>query len=189
MVVHTHTGWQKDVSGRLLPSEDRGEGAITAIVLCKGGQQAAPLRSMLAVRTAHPPHAGASRRGACRWAVHDSFEGASQPHLQRGPRGDLVDNQQSSLRPRCKAAHTCERTRAGGVRVRGTARERAVACGASAHTHPPRPTLTRACRAWNGASGRPSPACLAYVSNLHPQEENQRTMTRVATMATMATPS
>ena len=33
------------------------------------------------------------------------------------------------------------------------------------------------------------PACLAYVSNLHPQEENQRTMTRVATMATMATPS
>ena len=45
---------------------------------------------------------------ACRWAVrgtHDSFEGASQPHLQRGPRGGLVDNQQSSLRPRCKAAH------------------------------------------------------------------------------------
>ena len=39
MVVHTHTGWQMDVSGRLLPSEDRGEGAITAIVLCKGGDR------------------------------------------------------------------------------------------------------------------------------------------------------
>ena len=56
---------------------------------------------------------GRCRVRACRRAVHDSFEGASQPHLQRGPRGGLVDNQLSSLRPRCKAAHTCERTRAG----------------------------------------------------------------------------
>ena len=56
---------------------------------------------------------GRCRVRACSWAVHDSFEGASQPHLQRGPRDGLVDNQQNSLRPRCKAAHTCERTRAG----------------------------------------------------------------------------
>ena len=72
--------------------------------------------------------------------------------------------------------------------MRGTARERAVACGASAHTHP-------SANPNQGVQGRgarirpgPSPAALAYVSNLHPQEENQRTMTCMATMAAMATP-
>ena len=63
--------------------------------------------------------------------------GASQPHLQRGPHGGLVHNQRSSC-PQCTAARlsTPVSARGRGERVRGTARERAVACGASAHTRP-----------------------------------------------------
>ena len=87
---------------------------------------------------------------------------------------------------RRQTEHTCERTRAGrAYEGRGETTGRRVRCFS---TRAPRLTLTRACRAWTGHPAGRRLACLAYVSNLHLQGENQRTNPRMATMATMATP-
>ena len=102
--------------------------------------------------------------------------GASQPHLQRGPRGGLVHNQQLPSMHRRQTEHTCERTRAGRA-CGGARRENGPSRAVLQHTR-------RRCGvAWGAGHGawarRPAGrrrACLAYVSNLHPQEENQRTM-------------
>ena len=101
--------------------------------------------------------------------------GASQPHLQRGPRGGLVHNQQLLSMHRRQTELTCEGTRAGRAGVgHGERTGRRVRCSS---TRAPRLTLTRGRRrgVW---TGHPAGVCLpgsAYVSNLQ-QEERQRTV-------------
>ena len=71
--------------------------------------------------------------------------------------------------------------------MRGEARERAVACGAS-HTRAPRLTLTRACRrgVW---TGHPAGALLASLSLRQQLAPGGKAAdVREATMATMPTP-
>ena len=79
--------------------------------------------------------------------------------------------------PGADVGYTGRIAHAGGASVwGGAARERAVACGASAHASAVRCGL--GCRAWRvgAASGRPSPCLPGLREQLAPQEENQRTM-------------
>ena len=63
-----------------------------------------------------------SRSRACVQLVRPRLvRGASQPHLQRGPRSGLVHNQRKQLPSmhRRQTEHTCERTWAGRAYLRG----------------------------------------------------------------------
>ena len=114
--------------------------------------------------------------------------GASQPHLQRGPRGGLVQPEEAACTHAARVS-TPVSARGRGERVGGTARERAVACGASAHASAVRCGL--GCRAWRvgAASGRPSPCLPGSRQQLAPPGGNSADDAAMATMANMATPS
>ena len=97
--------------------------------------------------------------------------GASQPHLQRGPRGGLVQPEEAACTHAARVS-TPVSARGRGERVRGTARQRAVACGALAHARPSA-NPNQGVQAWRvgRASGR-TWQCLPRSAH---QEERQRT--------------
>ena len=101
--------------------------------------------------------------------------GASLPHLQRGPCGGLVQPEEAACTHTARVS-TPVSARGRGERVRGTARQRAVACGALAHARPSA-NPNQGVQAWrvDGASGRACLPRVVYVSNLHLQGETQRT--------------
>ena len=61
--------------------------------------------------------------------------GSVTTHLQRGPRSGLVQPEEAACTHAARLS-TPVSARGRGERVRGTTRERVVACGASAHTRP-----------------------------------------------------
>ena len=100
--------------------------------------------------------------------------GASQPHLQRGPRSGLVQNQQSSLPPRRERLRAPVRACGRGERVGGTARKRVVARGASAHA-PLGGGCGRAGGAWAGLPRGPRVG-YSHESNHSSGRNSQRTV-------------